>query len=399
MPEQLKEARVDVGDLFLDPNNPRYADIMVMGQPVREDRVHEDSVQRKAKERILSDRFDVTQLKESIQTIGFLPVDRLVVVELPQAGKYMVIEGNRRLAALESLLDDYESGAVDLLDAVKSSIKDIPVLIIEGDDQTKRNHFARVLQGVRHVSSVKAWGPYQQAQIIVMMLDDGKQLSEVKEALGLSSIRVNSLRRSYYGLNQMQQDPDYSVYAKPEMFSHFEEAYKQQRLRSWLEWDDENNRYVNEENRRMFYAWCAPFEEDGTEYPPKVVDAKELRLIGKLMDNQALFKQFCDSPTLRLTNAMQGIIEDTPVDWRGILGNNLKALKQIPAVVLMAGDDKDVQMLEEVKTLCGQLIQQIHLAQNIPASGATATPQAVAEEIVGAGIEGAGMDGLVAVEA
>ena len=377
MSEKLTEAKVAVGDLFLDPNNPRYADIMIMAQPVREDRVHEGNVQKKAKERILSDRFDVTQLKESIQTIGFLPVDRLVVVELPQTGKYMVIEGNRRLAALKSLMDDFEGGAVDLLDEVKASISDIPVLIIEGEDQTKRNHFARVLQGVRHVSSVKAWGPYQQAQIIVMMLDDGKQLSEVKEALGLSSMRVNSLRRSYYGLYQMQQDLEYGVYAKPEMFSHFEEAYKQQRLRSWMEWDDENNRYANEENRRMFYAWCVPFEEDDTTYPPKVVDAKELRIIGKLMDNQALFKQFCDSPTLRLSNAMQGVVDDAPIDWRGILSNNLKALKQIPAVALMSGDDKDISLLEEVKSLCGQLVQQIYLAQNVPSSGVSIT----AEEI------------------
>lgn len=376
MPEKLTEARVALSDLFLDPNNPRYADIMSMNQPVREERVHEDSVQKKAMERILTDRFDVSQLKESIQTIGFLPVDRLVVVGLPQQGKYMVIEGNRRLAALKSLMDDFESGSVDLSDEIAASIREVPILSIDGDDKTARDHFARVLQGVRHVSSVKSWGPYQQAQIIVMMLDDGKQLSEVKEALGLSSMRVNSLRRSYYGLKQMQQDPEFGGYAKPDMFSHFEEAYKQQRLRAWLEWDDENNRYANEENRKMFYAWCAPFEEDGTSYPPKVVDAKELRLIGKLMDNQPLFKQFCESPTLRLPNALQGITDDAPVDWRGILGNNLRTLRQIPAVALMTGGDQEVQLLEEVKTLCGQLIQQIHIAQDVASPGPATPPNA-----------------------
>ena len=365
MPEQLTEARIGLSDLFLDPNNPRYADISNITRPVSEERVHEETVQKKAMDSILTDRFDVSQLKESIQTIGFLPVDRLVVVELPQQGKYMVIEGNRRLAALKSLMLDYEGGVVDLPPQVKDSIEEIPVLIIEGDDKTRRDHFARVLQGVRHVSSVKSWGPYQQAQIIVMMLDDGKQLSEVKEALGLSSMRINSLRRSSYGLLQMQQDPEYKDYAKPDMFSHFEEAYKQPRLRTWLEWDDENNRYANEENRQMFYSWCIPYEEDGTSYPAKIVDAKELRIFGKLMDNQAMFRQFCDSPTLRLPNAMQGINDGTPVDWHGTLANNLRTLRQIPAVALIVGSDQDIQLLEDVRTLCGQLIHQIHLAQNV----------------------------------
>jgi hypothetical protein len=61
-----------------------------------DDRIREDGVQRKALDRILDDRFEVTQLKDSIRTIGFLPVDRLVVTRLPLAGKYVVIEGNRR---------------------------------------------------------------------------------------------------------------------------------------------------------------------------------------------------------------------------------------------------------------------------------------------------------------
>ena len=43
--------------------------------------------------RILDDRFEVKQLKDSIQSIGFLTVDRLVVTPLPRDGKFLVIEG------------------------------------------------------------------------------------------------------------------------------------------------------------------------------------------------------------------------------------------------------------------------------------------------------------------
>src|ERR1035441_3304029 len=80
----LREIEVAIGNLYLDPNNPRFADFADRVQPIARDRVMEEGVQRKALDRILDDRFEVSQLKDSIRTIGFLPVDRLVVMPLPQ---------------------------------------------------------------------------------------------------------------------------------------------------------------------------------------------------------------------------------------------------------------------------------------------------------------------------
>ena len=175
---KLKEIEVGVNQLFLDPNNPRYADMEDIANPVSDEKVADERVQKRAIERILDQRLEVQQLMDSIRTIGFITVDRLVVVPLPHEGKYKVIEGNRRLGAIKSLLDDSDAGEIDIPESVLPTLKNMPVLVLEESDKEKCEHLGRVLQGVRHVSSIRAWGPYQQAQLVVMML--AKEKHEMK---------------------------------------------------------------------------------------------------------------------------------------------------------------------------------------------------------------------------
>jgi hypothetical protein len=63
----LRELVVPIQSLYLDPNNPRFADLQDRLQPIASDRSTEQGVQEKALARILDDRFEVTQLKDSIQ--------------------------------------------------------------------------------------------------------------------------------------------------------------------------------------------------------------------------------------------------------------------------------------------------------------------------------------------
>ena len=75
----LRDTEALIENLYLDPNNPRFADLQDRLQPVPLTRITEEGVQEKTLARILDDRFEVKQLKDSIRTIGFLTVDRLVV--------------------------------------------------------------------------------------------------------------------------------------------------------------------------------------------------------------------------------------------------------------------------------------------------------------------------------
>ena len=117
------------------------------------------------------------------------------------------------------------------------------MLLLEEPDFAKREHLARVLQGVRHVSGIRQWGPYQQAEIVAMMIDNGRDQADICEIFGLPKRRINILRRCYYALDQMRRDDDFGDQVKPSLFSTFDEIFKLPRVRDWLEWDDEQNTF------------------------------------------------------------------------------------------------------------------------------------------------------------
>ena len=72
------EARLD--QLLLDPNNPRFAELGESeSSDVPESRVAEPKVQEAAFKKMKSPKFDVNELRDTIKTVGFLPMDRIVV--------------------------------------------------------------------------------------------------------------------------------------------------------------------------------------------------------------------------------------------------------------------------------------------------------------------------------
>jgi hypothetical protein len=227
-----------------------------------------------------------------------------VVAPLPQEGKYVVTEGNRRLGAIRSLLEDHKNGEADLSPSVLDSMRRIPVFVIDEPEEVKQEHFARVLQGVRHVAGIRPWGPYQQAQVVTMMIDDGKDQSEICEVLGLPKRRINILRRCFYALEQMRRDDDFGDKAKPPLFSAFDEAFRLPSFRDWLEWDDERNLCMNEEHRKLYYSWLVGSEdEEGIKHEFSNMNVPSSREIAK-----SLIAAFDRNGELSLDRAITGVL-------------------------------------------------------------------------------------------
>lgn len=111
----LSEASLNLDQLLLDPNNPRFADLGESNNNVPETRIAEDYVQRNTFERMKSGRFDVAELRDTIKTVGYLPMDRIVVREWGNTKnisnkKYVIVEGNRRVSALKWLMELHATG-------------------------------------------------------------------------------------------------------------------------------------------------------------------------------------------------------------------------------------------------------------------------------------------------
>ena len=118
----MQEEKIPMSQLLLDPNNYRFQDTDDWAR-ANAARRGEDSVQQKTYQRIKPE--GINELMRSIVTNGFLPIERLVVTKYDdqeQGGRFIVLEGNRRLAALKLIQESYDQG-IDIPEHVLSVLR------------------------------------------------------------------------------------------------------------------------------------------------------------------------------------------------------------------------------------------------------------------------------------
>src|SRR4029077_799310 len=97
-PFESEARNIAVSKLLLDPNNYRFLDRKKFKKKAAT-RFHEDSVQRATIES-LEQTYQLDELKHSIVTNGYVPMERIIVVPYePKPGYFLVVEGNRRVAS------------------------------------------------------------------------------------------------------------------------------------------------------------------------------------------------------------------------------------------------------------------------------------------------------------
>jgi hypothetical protein len=349
----LSPLSVSINDLLLDPNNPRFAELGD-NKPISERRFAEKSVQEKAFEKMKE--FDVAELRDTIRIIGFLPMDRLVVKEWKSESgdkKYIVIEGNRRLSALKWLLQLENEGKVELSEVFKNSISTIEVLKI--DSENAPDNIYQILPGLRHVSGIKEWGPYQKAKAVHKLRTSGMEPSEAAQALGLSVRSANSLWRAYLALEQMSNNEEYSEFADPKLYSYFEELLKKPNLRDYFEWSDDYQGFSNKQKIAEFYSWIVVPDGDDENSIKKISEAQNIRELSKIIDDKAAMEVF-RQPNGTLIRAMSRFDQSHPADWFPEVENvsRLLSLMSVPALKQLT--DSEIETLNNLSSSISDLL-------------------------------------------
>lgn len=352
---ELTERQLAPESLLLDPNNYRFQDLEGFVYAA-EERFHEDLVQKKAAQRIRQEE-GLQELKNSIARNGYIPVERIVVRPYKHSdGKWVVIEGNRRLAAIKWILEDYDAG-VALDETVLDSLKKLPVVIAEQDAPDEV--FRASLMGIRHVSGIRQWGGYQRAKLVTMMRDDlGLEAPDVAERVGMSTHEVNRRYRAFKALQQMQEDDDYGGYVKPSMYPLFHEAVSLPVVREWLKWDDEKSLFTDPETLQQFYDLLTPTEKDeGEKTEPKITtyfQVRELRFILPKPEAKHLlidpFRPFQDA----INAAKQ---EELSRLWAGEVSSAIRALEIMGVKELKTLSKDDIQLLTKLAQVVNERIQ------------------------------------------
>lgn len=197
--DEIEYAELD--DLYLDPLNPRLGRENT-GPDVKQSRVLE----------LMLD-WTLDELAISFLESGYWPHEALLVVkeELGGRQRLVVVEGNRRLAALKLLHSAINGKPAspkwrDIADGAKpraNLFTKIPYLMAD----TRKDVSAFL--GFRHVTGIKEWRPAEKAEFISKLIDEQKMsYEEVMRKIGSKTSAVRQNYIAYRLLRQMERYDD-----------------------------------------------------------------------------------------------------------------------------------------------------------------------------------------------
>jgi hypothetical protein len=354
---------VELEQVYLDPNNPRLAPSgreKVPDKRITESGVQDECLRQMKKEGMM-------ELAESIRTSGFWTIDR-IVLRKTNKDKYVVIEGNRRVAALKTLKSAHERADLTLDAEVYRGIWKFEALLYKGNNP----NIAWIVQGFRHTPGIKSWERYPKAKFFAEFEKESKKTpSEIRKLFAIKPREdVGDLIRSYYAFEQAREDKDYGDLIGPDKFGYFDEiAMARDELRVWLGWLEKEGKFTNTENLRKYLSWITADEEDKR----KIKIAPYTRdTLSKLVlpENKELFEQF-ENGKLSIEDCKEKLLEAErrrrPIDILDII-NDLKEIKQtmirLPVAELQLAETKKekeqkAQVLRLLKDLFKVVSRQI----------------------------------------
>jgi len=190
--------------LLLDPSNPRF------GMRDESNNAESNEVQKRTLEHIVS-TFEVDDILSSLAVNGYFQSEPLVCQEYLD-GKYIVKEGNRRLASCLILSGDkraekYENRAERFKNLrgmpEKSSVTEIPATIFPAGENKEILSYL----GVRHISSTMPWDSYAKATWVARVVKAHKlEVSEIAEMIGDRHQTISRMLEGYYFVQQMVEE-------------------------------------------------------------------------------------------------------------------------------------------------------------------------------------------------
>lgn len=298
----FKPLTVEVKNLLLDPNNYRFLDNSDYKKRLG-NRYHDESVQKATLKMLEKGHsYQLKDLRNSILTNGYVPLERIIVAKYPhKSGKFVVVEGNRRVAALQSILRDADEGVITLSIEQKKSFSKIPGAIMEADAGSFQNA-ERLIMGIRHIAGPREWGAYQQAHLILELKDEeGKDFKGIGDHLGISAVEVARRYRAMKALKAMENDEMYSDSADPKFYRLFHELVSLPSVRAKFGWNQEEEKFEDEEKSREFFELIAPQDPDTEAKLKTFADVRKLR---NIVGNKSAETSLAD-PDQTYTDALQ----------------------------------------------------------------------------------------------
>lgn len=270
---------VDSTKLDFDPKNPRFYRLRGASDD----------------DRVISEMLDdegVQDLMSSIGQQGYFPGEPLLISPSVEKGKFIVVEGNRRLAAVKLLNGELKaprrkSRSVAMIIAEAKEIPtQLPCIFYESRDLVLR------YLGYRHITGIKEWDALSKARYLADLketfysdLPEDEQLRTIAKEIGSRSDAVAKLLT---GLSLFDEAEDRKFFRNhnlsPEVvdFSYVTTALGYKNISTWLGLKGEAGVSIDEldhEKLEQLFYWMYVPQKNGRTVVGETRRLKELAAV------------------------------------------------------------------------------------------------------------------------
>lgn len=273
MEGNIEHAKLE--EFYLDPKNPR------LGRAAHMAGLTQEEVYNRMRD------WSLEELATSFLESGFWPHEAVLCAteEIDGEARLVVIEGNRRIAALKRLKKAYEGEErsrkwLELIDGApepKELFLRIPYIRL--DNRAEVDAFL----GFRHVTGIKEWAPPEKAQFIAKLIDEGGLgYRDVMRKIGSKTPVIERNYIAYCILTQMETVEDLSIEEVEERFSVLFLSLRSKNVQKFLGIEDKFGTApeavkppIKEEKIEQLKEYSRWLFGDG-ETPPVVKDSREV---------------------------------------------------------------------------------------------------------------------------
>jgi len=278
----MKSQRVNINKVYLDPNNFRLHGHQSYRQIADAD-ITSSMIQKRTFNMLVEGerREGIRDLLESFRSNGILRIDNILVKTL-EDGSFLVIEGNRRVATMKALLDDFNQG-FDTGAVSEDFFRNRKIDVVVYDDALENRQSHLLLMGLRHVTKVKDWGEFEQSELVHDLHIHGKlDFSEISERLGIGVTLVKRHVNTFVAMILYKENQEFGDQFTSKMAPIFHELMGAPRIREWLEWDENQKLFKNSKNLDRFYSWMSVTDSNAK---PVIQTRDDVRIVKKIIDD------------------------------------------------------------------------------------------------------------------
>jgi ParB-like chromosome segregation protein Spo0J len=262
-------ARVAPDLLEFDPENPRFGGAA------------KNKTQDQIAHMLLEEPHLASQLVDSLVENGFIDYEPLVVRK--KGDKYVVIEGNRRLAAVK-----YLRAHADEYPDKKDALDEIPVLVFSTKQTADERKHVRAYLGVRHLLGIREWPPLSKAQFLDRESKAVGSLDTVLKEVRLSKTQARRFLIPY----RLLKDADRAI-PDGEDFWVLAEALNRAGIKEYMDLEVDNElKITSYSNSKLghvlddLYGPLAPGGKKRVAADRKVAETRNLSLYAKVLKSE-----------------------------------------------------------------------------------------------------------------